>query len=475
MFRKSAFGLFDLLMATLAVSTLMTTTPLGELIGRAARYSFGIPSKSTSLLSFFGSPESKASIAALAAPETASLVSTVARAFGADPSVLKGFALASGADPNTPDLPMRLTTQGRELLVARGATESELSNGSGRLRAVSKTLSDLTKELGSADAALCALVVGLQPVQYAAERVRAERQEPTLEAIASHLSPGSRQQVNQTVGLALQLATAYDLAWPVARSLKVGSKFGMRMDPISKASSFHNGVDIGMAEGTPIGSAGRGVIKRSGEDGMNGRFLVVDHGRGITTSYCHNSELLASRGSKVDRLATIAHSGNTGRSTGPHLHYVVAIEGVAVDPLALFTEGDRALTATSVPMAPSEPKAPAPTPTPVPKATPVPAKAKPAPTKPAPTPAKAGAAKKPSTPAKASEAAKPAPAEPATAPSETVVEPAPPATPAPAQTPPEEPKPAPPASSSSHQRRLGPNSHQRYGPGTGPRAGGQPL
>ncbi|HEY3450297.1 MAG TPA: M23 family metallopeptidase [Myxococcales bacterium] len=453
MFRKSARGLFDLLMAALAVSTLMTTTPLGELIGRGVRYSLGIPSKPTSLLSFFGSPGSQASVAALAAPETASLVSTVARAFGADPSVLKGFALASGADPSSPDLPMKLTPSGRELLVARGASESELSTGSGRLRAVSKALSDLTKELGSADAALCALVLGLQPVQYAAERVKAERQEPTLEAIASHLSPGSRDPVNQTVGLALQLATAYDLAWPVPRTLRVGSKFGMRVDPISRASALHNGVDIGMPVGTPIWSAGRGVIKRSGEDGMNGRYLVVDHGRGISSSYCHNSELLASRGSKVGKGETIANSGNTGRSTGPHLHYVVAIAGVAVDPLALFAESDRALVSVAVPAAPPEPpKTPVPAPTPT-KVTPTPAKLTPGKAAPAPVPAKAGAATKKlgATPAKAAPAAKPVSTEPPSAasagatvaPPEPAPAPAEPAAPPPEQQPPAaEPAPA---------------------------------
>lgn len=449
MFRKSAFGLFDLLMTALAVSTLMTTTPLGELIGRGVKYSLGIKSRQTSLLAFFGNPESKASVAALAAPETASLVSTVARAFGADPAVLKGFALASGADPNTPDLPMRLTDSGRALLVARGASEPELSSGSGRLKAVSKALADLTKDLGSADAALCALVLGLQPVQYAAERVRAERRDPTLEAIAAHLSPGLRAQVNQTVGFALQLATAYDLAWPVPRSLKVGSKFGMRVDPIYKNTAFHNGVDIGMPVGTPVWTAGRGVIKRSGEDGLNGRFLVVDHGRGISTSYCHNSELLVSRGSKVAKGDTIANSGNTGKSTGPHLHYVVAIDGVAVDPLALFAEGEKALTQTPVP-APEPPKAPTPSVAPAPtaaKATPAPAKATAKPS--AATPAKAGASpkKQGTTPAKAAAAAKPASSVPAAAPAaEPVapVEPAPTAAESATAVPPAEPAPAPP-------------------------------
>ena len=347
MFRKSARGLFDFLMASLAIVTLLTTTPTGELIGRGARWALGIKGKQRDLISFFGTSE-KPGPAAFTAPEPTSLVASIARAYGAAPAMLKGFAIASAADPAAPELAMDLTAAGRDLLRARGASEADLATSSGRLRAVSQAITDLTRDLGSPDAALTALVLGLEPVRYAVERVRAERGDLTLEAIAPHLPPSSRSRANQVVGLALALSTLYDLSWPVPRDTRIGSRFGMRVDPISGAQALHNGVDLSVPSGTPIAATGDGVVARAGEDGVNGKFIVISHGRGITTGYCHNSELLVARGAKIARGTIITHSGNTGRSTGAHLHYTVAIEGVAVDPMALFSDSERNVIAARV-------------------------------------------------------------------------------------------------------------------------------
>ena len=95
------------------------------------------------------------------------------------------------------------------------------------------------------------------------------------------------------------LATAYDLSWPVPRDTRIGSRFGRRVDPISGIEALHNGVDLSVASGTPIASAGEGQVRRASEDGVNGKFLIIDHGRGVTTGYCHNSELLVARGAKA--------------------------------------------------------------------------------------------------------------------------------------------------------------------------------
>jgi len=74
-------------------------------------------------------------------------------------------------------------------------------------------------------------------------------------------------------------------------------------------------------------------VRRASEDAVNGRVLIVDHGRGVTTAYCHNSELLVRPGQRVTRGELIARSGNTGRSTGPHLHYQLELAAQPVDPL----------------------------------------------------------------------------------------------------------------------------------------------
>jgi murein DD-endopeptidase MepM/ murein hydrolase activator NlpD len=344
-------------MTTMAVVTLMTT-PAGELIGRGTRWLLGIKGRQTELIAYFGNA-GKPAPTAFTAPEPTSMVAIVARAYGSSPSVLQGFRAASAVDPAKADA-MDLTASGRELLRARGSSEVDLATAEGRLRAVSQAISDLTRDLGSVDAALAALVVGLAPVQYAVERVRAERSDLSLEAIATHLAPAARASAVQVVGFALKLATAYDLAWPVPRDTRIGSRFGMRVDPINGTQSLHNGVDLSVGTGTPIAATGDGTIVRSGEDGLNGKFLVIGHGRGVTTGYCHNSELLVERGARVSRGAIITHSGNTGRSTGPHLHYTLAIDGRAYDPLVFLCDSDRTALAVNSPKveAPVPPRPP---------------------------------------------------------------------------------------------------------------------
>jgi len=76
-----------------------------------------------------------------------------------------------------------------------------------------------------------------------------------------------------------------------------------------------------------------GVVRRASEDDLNGRVLIIDHGRGVTTAYCHNSELDVHVGQVLERGQVISHSGNTGRSTGPHLHYQLELGHAPVDPL----------------------------------------------------------------------------------------------------------------------------------------------
>jgi murein DD-endopeptidase MepM/ murein hydrolase activator NlpD len=74
-------------------------------------------------------------------------------------------------------------------------------------------------------------------------------------------------------------------------------------------------------------------VRRAGEDSANGRAVVLDHGGGVTTIYCHNGEILVREGQRVERGQIIARSGNSGRSTGPHLHYQLDLAGAPVDPL----------------------------------------------------------------------------------------------------------------------------------------------
>jgi murein DD-endopeptidase MepM/ murein hydrolase activator NlpD len=95
---------------------------------------------------------------------------------------------------------------------------------------------------------------------------------------------------------------------------------------------MHSGIDIATKSGTPIIAPADGIVSFSGTKGAFGKVLVVDHGNGYTTFYGHCKKLHKKVGEKVKRGDTIATVGNTGKSTGSHLHYEVRLNGVATNP-----------------------------------------------------------------------------------------------------------------------------------------------
>jgi murein DD-endopeptidase MepM/ murein hydrolase activator NlpD len=122
---------------------------------------------------------------------------------------------------------------------------------------------------------------------------------------------------------------------PLSRKVKswITSRFGYRKSPFTGRREFHKGYDIAARQGTPIMATADGVVTFAGKKGLYGLFIVVDHGHGMVTRYGHCHKLLKKRGDKVKRWETIALLGNTGRSTGPHLHYEVHQDGIPVNPL----------------------------------------------------------------------------------------------------------------------------------------------
>jgi murein DD-endopeptidase MepM/ murein hydrolase activator NlpD len=101
----------------------------------------------------------------------------------------------------------------------------------------------------------------------------------------------------------------------------------------------HPGVDIAVAIGTPVRASGGGTVVQAGEDAEYGRFVLIDHPSGHQTMYSHLSRGLAARGVRVDPGAVIGLSGNSGRSTAPHLHFEIRRAGRSIDPLTLVQEG----------------------------------------------------------------------------------------------------------------------------------------
>ena len=115
-------------------------------------------------------------------------------------------------------------------------------------------------------------------------------------------------------------------------SSRVSSAYGMRRDPISGESKMHKGSDIPMPVGSKVSTAGSGTVVSVGEVSGYGLEVVVDHGNGVTTRYAHLSSASVKPGDAVAKGQVIALSGNSGRSTGPHLHFEVMAQGAAIDP-----------------------------------------------------------------------------------------------------------------------------------------------
>lgn len=119
---------------------------------------------------------------------------------------------------------------------------------------------------------------------------------------------------------------------------EITSSFGYRKNPFGGWSKeYHNGIDIACNYGTPVLATADGIVTFSGRNPVYGLRIDIDHGGGITTFYGHNSRLLVKEGDKVNRYDVIAYSGNSGRSTGAHLHYGTIVNGENVDPLSFTT------------------------------------------------------------------------------------------------------------------------------------------
>ncbi|PZO91330.1 MAG: hypothetical protein DI623_03815 [Sphingomonas sanxanigenens] len=118
------------------------------------------------------------------------------------------------------------------------------------------------------------------------------------------------------------------------------SYFGVRSDPFRHSAAMHAGVDIPGATGTPIYATADGVVERAGRAGGYGNLVELNHGRGIQTRYGHLSQILVAEGARVKRGDLIARMGSTGRSTGPHLHYEVRLDGRAVNPIPFLETAD---------------------------------------------------------------------------------------------------------------------------------------
>ena len=116
----------------------------------------------------------------------------------------------------------------------------------------------------------------------------------------------------------------------------LNSTFGYRNDPIDNVRRFHHGQDITVKSGTPVIAPANGVVKRAYYAGGFGNHIKIDHGSGYTTLFAHLSKINVKHGQEIKRGEVIGYTGNTGRSTAPHLHYEIHYNGEPQNPLDYF-------------------------------------------------------------------------------------------------------------------------------------------
>jgi len=192
-------------------------------------------------------------------------------------------------------------------------------------------LARLKSDLSTDDAAVLSVFTGYDIALYATQRARAEGRPLTLESLMLQLPPSSAAAL-RAASSSLTLGTAYGLGWPVLATTPVTSPFGYRTHPITGAQQLHSGVDLAVPVGTEVRAVADGVVRRASEDDLNGRMVIIDHGHGVATAYCHNTTLLVATGAHVKAGDIVSASGNTGRSTGPHLHYQLNLASRPTDP-----------------------------------------------------------------------------------------------------------------------------------------------
>lgn len=163
-----------------------------------------------------------------------------------------------------------------------------------------------------------------------------------VEARATAVGDRARRAANRLEGLSvfLEREAARLASTPSRRPTRgyVSSVFGMRIDPFTGLPQRHAGLDFSAPVGTEVRATADGVVRSAGRHGAYGLLVEIDHGQGLTTRYAHLSKVLVRAGAKIERGVPIGEVGNSGRSTGPHLHYEVRLHGVPRDPRSFILE-----------------------------------------------------------------------------------------------------------------------------------------
>lgn len=146
----------------------------------------------------------------------------------------------------------------------------------------------------------------------------------------------SLEQLQKDIAEKLRYLAAKPSIWPSYGDIT--SNFGYRRNPYGWGSEYHPGIDIAAPYGSPVYATGEGTVIEAGWDGGYGKKVAIDHGYGFVTMYGHNSRIAVEVGDHVKKGQVIAYVGMTGRTTGPHVHYEVRVNGQLVNPRKYLTD-----------------------------------------------------------------------------------------------------------------------------------------
>ena len=259
-----------------------------------------------------------------------------------EPSHPASQAAPTPADP-TASVAEELASTRRQLAAAR----EQLAQKIRILEPVERRLVEVREEIRGWDGLHAAILkpLGGEPRGRAAggsERGRGRSEGTALEVVNTVLAT-VRQESHRLRAIArVTRETGEFLASVPSRSpmrTAINSGFGMRRDPFGGGGQqFHAGIDFAAATGTPVSAAAGGIVRVAGTATGYGNTVLLDHGRGFETRYGHLHSIGVTTGQRVERGQAIGLSGNTGRSTAPHLHYEVLVDGRPVDPRRLIRE-----------------------------------------------------------------------------------------------------------------------------------------
>ena len=237
-----------------------------------------------------------------------------------------------------------ITQYDREMLLRLQDTEESLKLAKSKLDSELTSLNEMLAEVEEEKEAADVLVVSKRAELSAtneelseqeAEKLQHEEDIKSQEEYIAELEEIERKRKEQEALLGNTIGN-YDgsgMIWPVPGYSRISSHFGYRSDPFTGEKSFHSGTDIPAPIGTPILAAYKGQVAWSYYSTSAGNWIGIDHGNGLYTIYHHMSKLIAEEGQMVNTGDVIGLCGTTGRSTGPHLHFTVRLNGKYVEPL----------------------------------------------------------------------------------------------------------------------------------------------